>query len=316
MDFESKGIHMNSKTKLKGILILFACSFIWGSSFVAQSVGNESVQMFTFNGLRTVLGALVLLPVILFIDLFGMKRGNKTKELIKKENKNALIYGSMLGVVLCLASNLQQAAFEYTTSGKIAFITALYMFFVPIIGLFIKKRVPLITWICVVVGFIGLVILCLNPEDMTAINKGDFLAFLCAIVYAVQILMVENFVSKTDGVKLSCMQFATSGVITCILMFIFESPQIPSIINAGVPILYAGVLSCGVAYTFQIIGQKYTEATIASLIMCLESVFGVLCAAVVLLEIPKPHEIIGCIIMFAAIIISQLADKIPLFTKK
>lgn len=300
---------MNTKTQLKGIVILFACAFIWGSSFVAQSVGNESVEMFTFNGIRTVLGALVLMPVILFSDIIGLSKCKKTKELIKNENKNALIYGAMLGVVLCLASNLQQAAFEYTTSGKIAFITALYMFFVPIIGLFIKKKVPLLTWICVVVGFIGLVILCMNPEDMTEINKGDFLAFLCSIVYAVQILMVENFVSKTDGVKLSCVQFAVSGTITCILMFIFETPQMASIINAGIPILYAGVLSCGVAYTFQILGQKYTEATIASLIMCLESVFGVLCGAIVLLEIPKPHELAGCVIMFAAIILSQLSDR-------
>ncbi len=300
---------MYQKTQLKGIIILFACAFIWGSSFVAQSVGNESVGMFTFNGIRTVLGAIVLLPVILLSDIISLSKGTKTKDLIKNENKNAIIYGAMLGVVLCLASNLQQAAFEYTTSGKIAFITALYMFFVPIIGLFIKKRVPLLTWFCVVVGFIGLVILCMNPEDMTQINKGDFLAFLCSIVYAVQILMVENFVSKTDGVKLSCVQFAVSGFITCILMLVFEEPQITAITQAGIPILYAGVLSCGVAYTFQILGQKYTEATIASLIMCLESVFGVLCAAVVLLEIPKVHEIIGCVIMFSAIILSQLSDR-------
>jgi len=212
--------------------------------------------------------------------------------------------------VLCLASNFQQFAFNYSTSGKIAFVTALYMFLVPIFGLVIRKRVPALTWLCVVMGFIGLGFLCVNPQDLSSINFGDILAGICAVFYAVQILMVERFSERCDGVMLSLTQFVVSGVLSCLLMFLTETPEASAIRAAMVPMLYSGVLSCGVAYTLQIVGQKYTEATVASLIMCLESVFGVLCGAIVLHEVLSVQEITGCVIMFAAIVLSQLADRI------
>ena len=308
---------MQQKTQLKGVFILLITALIWGSSFVAQSVGMESVEAFTFNGIRTLLGAAVLIPFILIRDFIGNKKSPVPKEAKKKENKSLIIYGSIIGVILCIASNLQQQAFNYSTSGKIAFITAFYMLFVPFLGLFIRKKVPLLTWICVALGAVGLYFLCITEEGLSGINKGDILALLCAVFYAVHILAVEKFAPSIDGVKLSCVQFIVSGTLSVILMFIFESPDINAIKTAAVPILYSGVMSCGIAYTFQIIGQKYTESTVASLLMCMESVFGVICGALILKEMLSGRELTGCVIMFVAIILSQLTDKISaVFNKK
>lgn len=304
-----------TKTQFKGVLMLLLTALIWGSSFVAQSVGMESVEAFTFNGIRTLLGAAVLVPFVLIRDRMDASRASERLMARKKTYRTTILCGIPLGIVLCLASNFQQFAFNYSTSGKIAFITALYMFLVPIFGLIIRKRVPALTWICVLIGFIGLGFLCVNPADITSINFGDILAAICAVFYAVQILMIERFSDRCDGVLLSLTQFAVSGLISCLLMFIFETPEISAIRIALVPILYSGIMSCGIAYTLQIIGQKYTEATIASLLMCLESVFGVLCGALLLQEVLAPHEIFGCIIMFAAIILSQLTDRIKLKRK-
>ena len=297
------------KTQFLGVLLLLLTAFIWGVAFVAQSVGMDSVEGFTFSGIRTLLGAFVLLPIVLF-------RNNKAKKPLdelqlkahKSVTKKTIISGMILGVVFCVAGNFQQFAFNHSTSGKIAFITALYMFFVPLFGLFLKKKVPALTWICVLLGFVGLFFLCINPNDMTGLNRGDLLAIICSIFFAVHILMIEKFAPHVDGVMLSCVQFFTSGIISCVLMFIFENPQISAIKTAIVPILYAGVLSCGIAYTFQIIGQKYTEATVASIILSMESVFGVLAGAIILHEILTGREILGCVIMFIAIILSQLSE--------
>lgn len=297
--------------------MLLLTALIWGSSFVAQSVGMESVEGFTFNGIRTLLGAFVLLPFVLIRDRIQAK--NMTTQQIqarKTLNKKTVIYGTILGVVFCAAGNFQQFAFEYSTSGKIAFITALYMFFVPLFGLVLKKRVPLLTWICVIFGFVGLYFLCIDPADFGSINRGDFRAFICSVLFAVHILLIEKFAPDVDGVKLSCVQFFVSGIISCVLMFIFENPQMDAILTAAVPILYAGIMSCGLAYTFQIVGQKYTEATVASLIMCMESVFAVLAAALILHETLSGREVIGCVIMFGAIILSELSELLTAKIKK
>lgn len=300
---------VKQKTQWKGVVMLMLTALIWGSSFVAQSVGMESVEAFTFNGIRTLMGAVVLIPFILIRD--KMQSRSMTAEQIKErkvKDKKVLRYGLILGVVFCAACNFQQFAFEYSTSGKIAFITALYMFFVPLFGLFLKKRVPLLTWICVIFGFVGLYFLSIGPGGLGSINRGDIRAFICAIFYAVHILLIEKFAPDVDGIKLSCMQFVVSGVITCILMFIFETPQMSAIRTAIVPLLYSGIMSCGLAYTFQIIGQKYTEATVASLIMCMESVFAVLAGALILHELLSGREIVGCVIMFVAIVVSELSE--------
>lgn len=298
--------------------MLFITAFIWGSSFVAQSLGMESVEAFTFNGIRTLFGAATLLPFIIIKDIVKIKKyGKPERTKLKAETKKILIGGSIMGIALCVASNLQQYAFTYPdhSPGKIAFITAFYMFFVPIIGLLFKKKVPVITWICVFLGTLGLYFLCVHGEGFGGITKSDIFSFLCSVCYAVHILLIEKFASDSDAVKLSFTQFTVSGIITCAIMFIVETPTIPAINESMLPLLYSGVMSCGLAYTFQIVGQKYTESTIASIIMCLESVFGVLCSAVLLHKILTPNEIIGCVIMFTAIIISQFSDKIK-FRKK
>lgn len=305
------------KTQFKGVIMLLLTAFIWGSSFVAQSVGMDSVDAFTFNGVRTLMGAAVLLPFIFIRDLFQTKKlSPEEKKNHKVFDKKTLIYGSILGVILCVATNFQQFAFYYSDSGKIAFISAFYMFFTPVFGLFIKKRVPLITWLCVAGGCLGMYFLCIDPSAAASINRGDFLAFICSMFFALQILAIEKFAPDVDGIKLSCIQFTVSGLLSCILMFIFEEPSIGNLLNATVPLLYSGIMSCGMAYTFQIVGQKYTEATLASLLMCLESVFGILCGAVLLNETLTGREIFGCIIMFIAIIISQLSELITAKFKK
>lgn len=301
----------NGKKQIKGILILLFASFIWGSSFVAQSEGMENVDALTFTAVRSFMGCMVLLPVILIKDLVtGRRLSAEAKTERKGETKRSITYGLILGVLLCLASNLQQFAFYYSSSGKIAFITAVYMFFVPIIGLFLGKRLPFLTWASVAFGFWGLFLLCIDPKELGSVNMGDLLSLGCAFVYAIHILLVERFVPKADGLKISCTQLAVSGSISFVLMFIFENPSLGDIRLAIVPLLYSGVMSCGVAYTLQLIGQKYAEATAATLAMSMESVFAVLCSAVLLAERMHPREIIGCCIMFVAIVLSQTADQI------
>lgn len=304
---------MQGRTQAKGALLLLLTALIWGASFTAQSKGMQSVQAFTFNAVRMTMGAAVLAPFILVRGRLSAKKLTAAQLAEKKiSDRKALWQGALLGVVFFAASNIQQHAFLYTQSGKIAFITALYIFFVPIFSLFIKKRTPLMTWLCVILGFAGLYFLCVDPKDMGELNKGDLLAIGCAAVFALHILLIEKFTAKSDGLRLSAMQFLVGGTLSGIAMFIFEEPKLSGIFDAAVPLLYAGVMSCGVAYTLQIIGQKYTEATVASLLLCMESVFGVLCAAVILGERLTLREVIGCAIMFAAIILSQFSQK---FTK-
>lgn len=300
---------MKTQTSLKGVLLLLLTAFIWGISFVAQSEGMESVDAFTFQAIRTLMGAFVLVPFILFRNI-GKKRDLKKEDKmqLKIQNRKTWIYGSILGVFLACASNFQQFAFYYSSAGKIAFITAMYMFFVPLLGLFFKKRIPVLTWLCIALGFVGLYFLVINGRDIGELNRGDMLAFICALFFAGQIMLIDKFAGECDGVKLSCVQFFVSGMISFVLMFIFEKPQLSSIKNAMIPLLYSGVMSCGVAYTLQIVGQKYCESTLASLLMCMESVFACLAAAVLLNEKLTVSEISGCVIMFTAIIIPQIKE--------
>ena len=300
------------KTQLKGVLILLLTAVIWGSAFVTQSMGMESVEPFTFNGVRMLIGAAVLLPVILLRDAAAAKKpGAPTKEEKRTANRNALRRGALMGLALCAASNCQQFAFLYSSAGKISFITAFYLFFVPFFGLFLKKKVPALTWCCVAAGVVGLYFLCVADAGFSGINRGDVLTLLCAMLFAVHILLTERVAADSDTVRLSCVQFAVCGVISCGLMFIFEAPSAASLWECRFPLLYTGVLSCGVAYTLQVAGQKYTESTVASLILCTESVFGVLCSAIFLRERMTANEIIGCAVMFAAIVASQFADRLP-----
>lgn len=287
------------KTTPKGIVLLLITAIVWGSSFVAQEIGMKSIDAFTFTGIRTALGALVLIPVVLIV--------NKKFDL----RKSTLTAGLTLGIVFSIAQNFQQFAFYYSTSGKIAFITAFYMFFVPLFSVFLGKKIRLLTWLSILLGLAGLFLLCINPSDMTKINLGDILALICAVFYAVQIMLIDKFVEKDiSGVQLSFMQFVVAAVISIVAMFIFEHPVISDIKTAAPSLLYSGIMSCGLAYTFQIIGQKHANPVVASLLMCMESVFAVLAAALILHQGMSFKEGAGCVIMFVAIILSQLSESL------
>ena len=305
METEQRQALKNSNiSKIKGSIYLILTAVIWGSGFVAQSLGEDNVSAFTFSAYRTLVGVAALLVLILIKEKIQYRNVTEKPPLF---DRKVLKYGAILGVVYFAAQNLQQAAFSYSTAGKIAFITALYMFFVPLIGSVFGKRVSLLTWMCVLAGFVGLYFLTIDPDSALSINRGDALAFGCAIFYAIQILLIEKYASDVDAIKLSFTQFAASGVLTFLAMFIFEKPEIEAVKAAALPILYAGLMSTGVAYTLQMVGQKYVESTVASLLMCMESVFAVLFAALLLHEKMSGREAAGCAIMFAAIIVSQFA---------
>ena len=286
------------RTKPSGIICLLITAVIWGSSFVAQSIGMQSIDAFTFTGIRTTLGVIFLLPFTLII--------NKGFDFSRKTLRAGLI----LGIVFSFAQNFQQFAFYYSTSGKIAFITAFYMFFVPLFSvIFLRKKIAVLTWASILLGLVGLFLLCIDPSDMTSINMGDILALICAVFYAVQIMLIDKFLEDgINGIQLSFMQFAVAAVLSVIAMFIFEKPILADIKTAAPSLLYSGIMSCGIAYTLQIVGQKHASPVVASLLMCLESVFAVIAAAIILKEGLLPRELAGCIVMFSAIILSQVSE--------
>lgn len=289
---------------LKKSLILLLTATIWGVAFVAQSVGMDYVGAFTFSAIRSIIGAIVLLPVILFSDRH-QKSSVPAKE---KGSRKALLAGGIsCGILLCAATNFQQFGIKYTTVGKAGFITACYIVIVPIIGIFLKKKCSSYIWIAVAMSLAGLYLLCI--KDGFSIGKGDILVLICAFLFSLHILVIDYFSPKVDGVKMSCIQFLVCGIISGIPALLLEHPQISSITAAWQPILYAGALSCGVAYTLQIIGQKNMNPTVASLILSLESCISVLAGWIILNQKLTVREILGCVIMFAAIILAQLPQK-------
>lgn len=294
------------KIPLTNSLLLFLAATIWGVAFVAQSVGMEYVGGFTFNAVRSIIGSIVLIPVILFIR--QKDKSNPLTPEEKKTSRNNLAAGGIAcGICLCLASNFQQFGIKYTTVGKAGFITACYIVLVPIIGLFLGKKCSRFIWAAVAMALAGLYLLCI--ADGFSIGKGDILVLICAFLFSFHILIIDYFSPKVNGVKLSCIQFLVCGIISGICALIFEHPQISSILAAWQPILYAGAMSCGVAYTLQIIGQKNMNPTVASLILSLESCVSVLAGWLILGQKLSIREILGCFIMFGAIILAQLPQK-------
>ncbi|MGN1165226.1 MAG: DMT family transporter [Lachnospiraceae bacterium] len=291
------------KAKNAGMLMLAA--FIWGTAFVAQSLGMDYLGPFTFNGVRNFIGALALLPCIWVLGRLNEK--DKEKEVKVKEKKDLIAGGIMCGVVLFTASSLQQVGIQYTSVGKAGFITACYIVIVPVLGIFLHKKIGWKVWIAVALALMGLYFLCIT-EKFT-IGKGDILIFLCALVFSLHIIVIDYFSPKVDGVKMSCIQFFVCGLLSLVPMFVFETPVLSDIIKSWGPILYAGVLSSGVAYTLQIVGQKNVNPAIASLILSLESCFSVLAGWVVLKQHLSVREACGCILMFAAIILAQLPER-------
>lgn len=293
--------------KMQSNILLLLTAIIWGSAFVAQKSGMDYIEPFTFNGIRTFIGGLVLIPVVLFMEKRKPQEEISAEEK-KKGNKELLIGGVCCGMALFAAGSLQQFGVSYTTAGKAGFITTLYVVFVPIISVILRKKVRPIMWLCVAMGAVGLYLLCMTDASFK-LTYGDTLVLLCAVAFAVHILTVDHFSPKMDGIKLSCIQFLTAGLIGIICMFIFETPDIGAILDCAVPLLYAGVLSCGLGYTFQVVAQKNAEPTVASLLMSLESVFAVVFGALLLHEVMSLRELSGCLIIFIAVIISQLPEK-------
>ena len=298
------------KMTVKNVIMLVLTAFIWGVAFVAQSVGMNYIGPFTFSCVRSLMGGIVLIPCIWFLDRWNAKNGvnSKKKAPMTKDEKKVLLTGGVCcGLALCVASNLQQFGVKYTTVGKAGFITALYIVLVPIFGIFLKKKVGIKIWISVVIAVAGLYLLCIT--ERFTISKGDFLVLLCAIVFTVHIMVIDYFSPKVDGVRMSCIQFLVTGILSAVPMFLLEKPSLSAVFAAAVPLLYAGVMSCGVAYTLQIVAQRDADPTVASLILSLESVFSVLAGWVVLGQALSAKEISGCVLMFGAIILAQLPDR-------
>ncbi|MDD6310927.1 MAG: DMT family transporter [Firmicutes bacterium] len=294
--------------KMQGNLLLLLTALIWGCAFVAQKEGMNQIGPFAFNGIRTIIGAFSLIPLILFLS----KNGSATAT---SDNRTLIKGGVLCGIVLFVASNLQQIGLAYTSVGHSGFVTALYVVLVPICGLFIRKRVRGLTWLCVIASAIGLYLLCIPSSGFGDINKGDLYTLGCALFFTFHILLIDHFSPKVDGVKLSCIQFFVCSILSMLIMVPadtamgFAAPTFANVLNAAIPLLYSGVLSSGAGYTLQIIAQKNTDPTVASMIMCLESVFALLAGMVILGEMLSVKEVFGCALMFAAIIVSQLPDR-------
>lgn len=298
----------NRKDNIIGSVMLTVCAIIWGSSFVAQTTGAEYVGPFTFISLRSLLGAVTLLPVIAIMDAAKKKNGTNVRLETKKDKHFFLLGGVACGVALCVASSLQQIGIDKGTEpGKAGFITAFYILLVPMFSIFLRKKIRAIIWLCVALSIGGLYLLCVTDNTVRA---SDVYVMFCAVCFAIHILVIDYVSPKVDGVKLSCLQFFICGVIAAVPMLLNEEVSFELIKNAGTSIAYSGIMSSGVAYTLQILGQqKMKQPTVASMLMSLESVFSVLSGMLVLHQIPTLKETLGCILMFAAIIIAQLPEK-------
>ncbi len=304
------------KKSLLGPFCLLLAAFFWGTSFVAQDVANDSVHPFAFNGLRMLLTPLFLLPVILVKN-----KGKLFASVPTKEAKRKFLLSSVLcGIAIFFAANLQQFGFYYGSSaGKSGFITAMYVVMVPLFGIFLGKKLRPLVWGCVAIAIIGLYLLCMASFDQGwqglmgnfALSSADLLTLCCALFFSLHIILVDRLGPETDGVLLSCLQFFTGGMLSVIAMCFCGIPTLSEIKAASGGILYSAVFSCSIAYTLQILGQQKTSAVVASILMCLESVFAVLSDMVILKTRLSLEETLGCILMFCAILFSNLTDVLP-----
>lgn len=302
---------MKHRQLLSSALLLTA-AIIWGFAFVAQEEIADTVPPFTMNAVRSLIAAVVLIPVA------AVMRRIQGKGLLEQNSadRKRLVKASVIcGVMLCISVNLQQFGIALYPEGAPAsahsgFLTALYIIFVPLFGLFIGKRPGLFVLIAVVLATAGLYFLCLYG-GFGALYTGDIVVLICGMSFAVQILCVDHYIADVDGVKLSSLQFLVTGILSTILMLIFEKPEITAILAAWRPILYLALMSSCVGYTLQILGQKYASSpTLASILMSMESVFALIGGAIFLHAIPSANEWLGCAMMLVAIIIAQLPKDI------
>ena len=302
------------KTKLIRYAFLFAAAILWGFSFVVQAV--DEISPFTFTATRSLIGGIVLIPVFLVMDTIRKKGGNVptiSLEERKKSRRILLLGGLVCGVVITIATNLQQFGLSMNLeAGKAGFITAMYIVLVPVIGLFLGKKSHLVVWVSVALAVAGLYLICVKGSFR--INTGDLCLIFCAVAFAVHITVVDHFGNRVDGVKLSCLQFLFCALFSALLALIFErdSFSLPTLLSYYKSFLYMGICSCGIAYTFQIVGQKGTNPTAASLIMSLEASFSLIFGMIVLGERLSAREWIGIALMVVAIILTETKE---LFTK-
>ena len=294
------------KKQLKGTLCLLIATVIWGSTFIAQSVGMDYIGPFTFQATRSFLAVLFLLPVIYVFD--------KDKKAYIKTWTNPKLWktGLLCGIALFIAGGLQQVGLQYTSAGKAGFITTMYVVLVPVLGFFLRKKVSVNVWISVVIAVVGLYLL--SCAGVTEINKGDILLLGCALGFTVQITLVDELAGGLDGLRVNCIQAFVTAVLSAITMFLTETPVWSDIVSCWFPLCYAGILSMGVAYSLQIIGQKHLDPTPASLIMGLESAFALLFGWLLLHERLSGPELLGCALVFIAVMLSQLPENF--FKKK
>lgn len=295
------------KTNFKGMMMLTLCAFIWGTAFIAQSVGGEYAEPLTFNCARSFLATIFLFCCCLLFDKLNGKpfRILGTDDPLRKDR--TIKGGIVCGIALTLASFMQQLGIMYTTVGKSGFITALYIVLVPFLSYAIyRTRITISQCVSVTIAAVGMYFICIN--EGFSINKGDFYTLICAFCFAGQIIAVDRVITNLDGVRLSLVQFITCTLLNGILMFIFETPSLHNIILGFLPIAYAGIMSSGVAYTLQIVGQKYCNPVLACMIMSLESAFALLSGWLLLGQAMSQREIGGCLLVFVAIILAQIPE--------
>lgn len=293
------------KNQTRQNIYAMLAALIWGTAFVAQSIAADRVPAMAFTASRSVI-AFVFLAGLCLLRGLGRKKAGRPMRVTEKSRDLAL-GGFLCGGALALASALQQKGIETTTVGKASFITTLYIVLVPVFGILLKKKPPRIIWLCVALAVAGLYCLCMN-ESFT-IAPGDMYVLLCAFCFTIQILMIDYFTQKVDGIELSCVQFLTVTILTGAGSLLLENPTLSAVMDAALPILYVGVFSSGIAYTLQILAQKDSEPAVISLLLSLESVFGTLAGAIILKEHLTGREYLGCVLMLVAVILAQLPER-------
>ena len=290
------------KKQLTGSIYLSIAVLIWGSTFVAQSVGMDKVGPFTFQACRCALAVLFLVPVIALFEAGSIKEYGK--KWLDKELWKA---GILCGLALFAAASLQQVSMVDTDAGKAGFLTALYVVLVPLIGLFLGQKLKINVAVSIILAVVGLYLL--SAMGMGSIVTGDLLLLGCALCFAVQITLIDHLGSKVDGLRLNCIQCLIVAVLSALCMFFTEEPKMGDILSCWLPIGYAGVLSMGVAYSLQVLGQQKLEPTAATIIMSMESVVAALSGWLILHESMSKRELLGCALVFLAVILSQISFK-------
>lgn len=302
---DSRKVTLTRRQQVQHTLLLVLAAFVWGMAFAAQAIGAEYVGAFTFLAARNWIAALILIPAVRFFDRRAEREYGHTNAPVSAGERRDLLLGSLLcGFLLCAASGAQQAGIAYTTTAKSGFITALYCVIVPVLSIFLGRRPSWKIAFCVILAVIGLYLLCMSGD--LRLSYGDSVTLLSAVLFAFQILTVGYFASNVDGVRLAQGEFLATAVFATVVAVLFEDITLAGLKAALFSILYAGVMSSAVGYTLQILGQKGLDPTIASLAMCLESVFSALSGWVFLGQTMSPREMLGAAIMFAAIVLAQI----------